>query len=111
MHCCLITAPTVTEFRSHGELLSDGGQLAASRPRWGILSVAAVLESCGDRPHIIDANSAYLKYADMPGGLHADAFAEYLAELAVLSNADLYGFSSICSTYPLTIRVARAVKN
>jgi radical SAM superfamily enzyme YgiQ (UPF0313 family) len=111
MHCCLITAPTVTEFRSHGELRSDAVQLAASLPQLGILSVAAVLEGCGDSPHIIDANTAYLEYADTPDGLHADAFAEYLAEIAVRSNADIYGFSSICSTYPLTIRVARAVKN
>jgi radical SAM superfamily enzyme YgiQ (UPF0313 family) len=111
MHCCLITAPTVTEFRSRGELISDAVQLAASLPQLGILSVAAVLERCGDRPHLVDANTAYLEYADRPGGLKEDAFAEHLAEIAVRSNADLYGFSSICSTYPLSIRVARAVKN
>src|ERR1700736_3305490 len=111
MHCCLITAPTVTEFRSRGELSSNAVQLAASQPQLGILSVAAVLESCGDRPHIVDANSAYLKYAETPDGLHSDAFPEYLAEIAVRSNADLYGFSSICSTYPLSIRTAQVVKN
>jgi len=111
MHCCLITAPTVTEFRSQGELLSEAVQLAASLPQLGILSVAAVLERCGDIPHLIDANTAYMDYAAMPGGLRADTFAEYLAEITVRSNADLYGFSSICSTYPLSIRVARAVKN
>lgn len=111
MHCCLITAPTVTEFRSQGELLSEAVQLAASLPQLGILSVAAVLEGWGDRPHLIDANAAYLEYADEPGRLKADGFAEHLAETAVQSNADLYGFSSICSTFPLSIRVARAVKN
>ncbi|HMG02552.1 MAG TPA: radical SAM protein, partial [Edaphobacter sp.] len=86
-------------------------QSAASLPQLGILSVAAVLERCGDIPHLIDANTAYMEYANIPGALHADTFAEYLAEIAVRSNADLYGFSSICSTYPLTVRVARAVKN
>lgn len=111
MHCCLITAPTVTEFRSQEELISDSVQSVSSLPQLGILSVAAVLERCGDIPHLIDANTAYLEYADIPGRLHADTFAEYLAEIAVRSNADLYGFSSICSTYPLTVRVARSVKN
>jgi radical SAM superfamily enzyme YgiQ (UPF0313 family) len=111
MHCCLITAPTVTEFRSHGELLSNSVQSAVSLPQLGILSVAAVLERCGTIPHLIDANTAYLEYAALPGRLETDTFAEHLAEIAVRSNADLYGFSSICSTYPLTVRVARAVKN
>ena len=111
MHCCLITAPTVTEFRSRGELLSNSVQSAVSLPQLGILSVAAVLEQCGNIPHLIDANTAYLEYAALPGRLEADTFAEHLAEIAVRSNADLYGFSSICSTYPLTVRVARAVKN
>jgi radical SAM superfamily enzyme YgiQ (UPF0313 family) len=110
MHCCLITAPTVTEFRSRGELVSGAVQLAASQPQLGILSVAAVLEGCGDRPDIVDANSAYLKYADTPDGLRSDAFAAHLAELAIRSNADLYGFSSICSTYPQSVRVAREIK-
>jgi radical SAM superfamily enzyme YgiQ (UPF0313 family) len=110
MHCCLITAPTVTEFRSRGELVSGAVQLAASQPQLGILSVAAVLEGCGDRPNIVDANSAYLKYADTPDGLRSDAFAAHLAELAIRSNADLYGLSSICSTYPLSVRVAREIK-
>ena len=110
MHCCLITAPTVTEFRSRAELMSDAVQLAASQPQLGILNVAAILEGCGDRPDIVDVNRSYLEYAETPDGLHADAFAEYLAERAVRSNADLYGFSSICSTYPLSLRVARAVK-
>jgi radical SAM superfamily enzyme YgiQ (UPF0313 family) len=110
MHCCLITAPTITEFRSRAELMSDAVQSAASQPQLGILSVAATLENCGDRPDIVDANSDYMRYAAMTGGLQADAFAEHLAGIAIRSNADLYGFSSICSTYPLSIRVARAVK-
>lgn len=110
MHCCLITAPTVTEFRSREELMGEAVQLAAGQPQLGVLTVAAVLESCGIRPAIIDANSAYLKFAEAPDRLKLDSFAQYLAELAVQSNADLYGFSSICSTYPLSIRVSQAVK-
>lgn len=110
MHCCLITAPTITEFRSLAELRSGAVQRAALQPQLGILSVAASLESCGDRPDLVDVNRAYLRYASSKEGLRADAFAEHLAELAVRSNADLYGFGSICSTYPLSLRVAREVK-
>jgi hypothetical protein len=66
MHCCLITAPTVTEFRSPGELSSGAVQLAASLPQLGILNIAAVLEGCGDRPDIVDANNAYMKLQNWP---------------------------------------------
>ncbi len=110
MHSCLITAPTITEFHSHAELSSRSVRAAALEPQLGILSVAATLERLDDIPHIIDANSAYVDYARSLDGLHLDDFAEHLADRAIRSNADLYGFSSICSTYPLSIRVARAIK-
>jgi len=110
MHCCLITAPTITEFRSLAELRSEAVQRAALQPQLGILSVASTLESCGDCPDIVDTNGAYLRYAEIGNRFCADGFAQHVAKLAVRSNADLYGFSSICSTYPLSLRVAREVK-
>jgi len=110
MHCCLITAPTITDFRSLAELRSEAVQRAALQPQLGILSVASILESCVDCPDLVDVNSAYLQYAVIGDRLRTDAFAQHIADMAVRSNADLYGFSSICSTYPLSLRVAREVK-
>ena len=110
MHSCLITAPTITEYRSRAELVSDAVQAAALQPQLGVLGVAAVLEAAGDRPHLVDVNSAWLDFAVGTEPDTRDDFAEHLAAIAVRSNADLYGFSSICSTYPLSLRIAAAVK-
>lgn len=110
MHFALITAPTVTEFRSREEILSRAVQQAASQPQLGILSVAGVLEQWGDRPHLFDANAEYLRYASAVDEACIDAFADHFASVAVRSNADVYGLSSICSSFPLTLRIAHALK-
>ncbi|WP_084080785.1 cobalamin-dependent protein [Edaphobacter aggregans] len=44
------------------------------------------------------------------GGADAGGFAEAAASLVAAKDAEVCGFSSICSSYPLTIRIAKAVK-
>ena len=110
MHFSLLSTPTVTEFRSPAELRSPAVQAAAREPQLGALTVAGVLERCGDVPHFLDANAEYMRFALSEGGADVDGFADHLAAQAVRSNADVYGLSTICSTYPLTLRVARAIK-
>jgi radical SAM superfamily enzyme YgiQ (UPF0313 family) len=110
MHFALMTAPTVTEFRTREEIASKAVQQAALQPQLGILSVAAILEAAGDRPHIFDVNAEYLRFAEAAGTDRIDEFAHHLAATAVRANADVYGFSSICSTFPLSLRVAQAIK-
>jgi radical SAM superfamily enzyme YgiQ (UPF0313 family) len=108
MHLCLVSAPTITEYNCVNEWKSQEVRFAASQPQLGILNLAAVLESTGDCPGIIDVNSAYLRFVQRFGS-SAD-FAEFLALEIADDPADLYGFSSICSTYPLTVRIAESVK-
>jgi radical SAM superfamily enzyme YgiQ (UPF0313 family) len=108
MRLCLISAPTITEYNNVNEWSSQEVRFAASQPQVGILNLAAVLENIGDCPSIIDVNSAYLGFVERFGS-SAD-FAEFLALEIADDPADLYGFSSICSTYPLTVRVAESVK-
>ena len=110
MHFALITAPTVTEFRTPEEIRSTAVQQAALQPQLGILSVASILQQWGDLPHLFDVNAEYLRFASDAGEAHVDGFADHLATLAVRSNADVYGFSSICSSFPLSLRIAHAVK-
>ena len=110
MHFALITAPTITEFRTNEEIQSRAVQQAALQPQLGILSVASILERWGNTPHLLDANAEYLKYASSVSSAGMDEFADHLAGVAVRSNADVYGFSSICSTFPLSLRVARSLK-
>jgi radical SAM superfamily enzyme YgiQ (UPF0313 family) len=110
MHLCLVSAPTVTEYQSPDEWSSQAVRSTASRSQLGILSLAAVLERLGDRPDIVDVNDAYLRFVEASGGSSSPNLAEFLAHAIVENEADLYGFSSICSTYPLTVRVAKSVK-
>ena len=108
MHVCLVSAPTITEYKSVHEWSSQEVRFAASEPQLGILNLAAVLESTGDRPSIVDVNGAYLRFVEEFGS-SAD-FADFLGVEIVKNAADLYGFGSICSTYPLTVRIAESVK-
>ncbi|MEZ2345550.1 radical SAM protein [Terriglobus sp. RCC_193] len=110
MHFALVTAPTITEFRTQEEIASRAVQQAALQPQLGILSVAAILEAEGDCPHVFDVNAEYLRFASAVDTDRIDDFAHHLADTVVRANADVYGFSSICSTFPLSLRVARAVK-
>jgi radical SAM superfamily enzyme YgiQ (UPF0313 family) len=110
MHLCLVSAPTVTEYQSLDEWSSQAVRSTASRAPLGILSLAAVLERLGDSPDIVDVNDAYLRFVETLGKSSTANFAEFLACAIVENDADIYGFSSICSTYPLTVRVAEAVK-
>jgi radical SAM superfamily enzyme YgiQ (UPF0313 family) len=110
MDICLVTAPTATAFRDAEELNNEAVRSSASEPQVGILSLAAVLEARGDTPAIVDLNRAYLDYTALAGGADAGGFAEAAASLVTARDAEVCGFSSICSSYPLTIRIASAVK-
>jgi len=108
MNVCLVTAPTVTEF-TPDEINSESVRRSAFEPQLGILSLAAVLEQRGDCLRIVDLNRAYLKCA-LGGTSTAASFAEVAARLVVDCHSEIYAFGSICSSYPLTIRIAIAVK-
>lgn len=109
MQVCLISAPTVTEYRTADEWNSSDVQFSASRPQLGILSLAAILESNGDCPHIVDVNDVYLRFAGTSSSASTN-FADFLASEIAKDDADLYGFGSICSTYPLTVHLAESLK-
>lgn len=111
MHVCLVSAPTATEYRSADEWNSDEVLSSAARPQLGILNLAAVLEGAGDRPDIVNVNRAYLEFVRTVGSPADNCdFAGYLATRIAEIDANVYGFSSICSTYPLTVRVAESLK-
>jgi radical SAM superfamily enzyme YgiQ (UPF0313 family) len=79
-------------------------------PQLGILNLAAVLEEGGTVPQIVDLNRLFLSYSNGTPGPRRLEFAEIAAQAIAAKEARLYGFSSICSTYPLTVRIARIVK-
>src|SRR5579862_49722 len=110
MPVCLVTASTVAEFADPAEIRSESVRKAARNPQLGILSLAAVLESCGESVRILDLNRVYLDYFDSHSTVAGSEFAESAARIVTADDADIYGFSSICSSYPLTIRIAKVVK-
>jgi radical SAM superfamily enzyme YgiQ (UPF0313 family) len=110
MDICLVTAPTVAEFSDPSEITSELVVQAASKPQLGILSLAASLEARAKSLRIADLNRAYFGYSESSCASRSEEFAEVAARDIAAKHADIYGFSSICSSYPLTIRLAKAVK-
>jgi radical SAM superfamily enzyme YgiQ (UPF0313 family) len=109
MRICLITAPTAVEFQNPEEFRSDAVRFVSGEPQLGILSLAAVLECRGDHCQIVNLNRFFLEYINSSGDF--GEFAAAAADLIVQTGGDVYGFGSICSSYPLTIRIAEAVKS
>ena len=109
MRVCLATAPTVAEFRD-AELTSESVQEVAADPHLGILSLAAVLEARGESLCLLDLNRAYVDYRESRAG-RGDDFAEVAARILAAKEAEVYGLSTICSSYPLTLRITKALKS
>ena len=110
MDVCLVTVPTIAEFDDPLEIRSAAVQEAASEPQLGILSLAAVLEKQGHAPRVVDANRTFLSLVKSSRRRHRLEFAQIAARMIAGSDSDVCGFSTICSSYPLTIRIARIVK-
>lgn len=110
MSICLITAPTVAEFADPEEIRSESVVQEASHPQLGILSLAAVVEARAQNLRISDLNRSYFSYSERSCKPGDQEFAEVAARDIAAIHADIYGFSSICSSYPLTLRIAQRVK-
>lgn len=108
MEICLITAPTIFDFddpevtiRTHEPL---GTQL-------GILCLAASAATHGHRSTIIDLDAVAADFlGSSPKQVTADSLFEVYVDALAHIEAPLFGFSSICSSYPLTVRLAEAAK-
>ncbi len=110
MKVCLVSAPITTEFGDLEELNSRAVRRTAAEPQLGVLSLAAVLESRGDAVRLFDLDRAYADYVRSASASNSEDFAGCAAQLISALDADVYGFSSICSSYPLTIRIATRLK-
>jgi radical SAM superfamily enzyme YgiQ (UPF0313 family) len=104
----LITAPTIFDFvnpdvtiRAHKP---EGAQL-------GILCLAASAATHGHRSTIIDLDAIALDLLSSSGKqVTADDLFESFVHALAGTDAPLLGFSSICSSYPLTLRLAAEAK-
>jgi hypothetical protein len=107
---CLIAAPVTTDFEDPAEANSRAIREAARDPKLGVLALAGALDSSGIQPALLDLDRLYASYLeeDRPGGVLG--FPGWAARQIVSCDSPIYGFSSICSSYPLTVRTAECVK-
>lgn len=108
---CLISAPTASDFDDPKIAETEAVRLIAEHAPLGILTLAGALENTGLTPEIIDLNRLYYEYLRSEGqqpGEHN--FAAYAANHFAGPRFDFFGFSTICSSYPLTLRIAQEVK-
>lgn len=108
MRVCLIGSPTVTEFEETAEAESEQVKESSTELQLGVLSLAAVLESISCDVQVVDLNNLYYKYLAVRD--KGQDFCGFASRAIISHDADVYGFSSICSSYPLSIRIASEVE-
>ena len=109
MTICLIGAPIITEFEHGAETGAEQPRNIAGRPQLGMLALTASLEMAGYPVEIVNLNRSYYNYLASRAVANEDFCAWAAREIAGFQ-ADVYGFSSICSSYPLSLRIACKVK-
>ena len=110
MKICLISPPTITELSEQQVGDDEIKQLIAGNAPLGLLSLAAVLELRGASPHIVDLNHLYSEYVRTVGKEETPDFVNFVVRELKAFPFDVFGFSTICSTYPLTLRLAKEVR-
>src|SRR5713101_9039686 len=109
MKVCLISAPTANGFgnRAVGEM--DAARMMGELATVGILSLAAVLEAKGLQPEVVDLNRVYYSWVQ-DSTRDETEFCSFAGAYLASRDFDFFGFSTVCSSYPLTLRIASEVK-
>jgi radical SAM superfamily enzyme YgiQ (UPF0313 family) len=109
MKVCLISAPTANKFdqRAVGEI--EAARIMGELAPVGILSLAAVLEAKGLQPEVVDLNRVYYEWLRDSNRDKTD-FCSFAGDYFAGRDFDFFGFSTVCSSYPLTLRIAAEVK-
>jgi radical SAM superfamily enzyme YgiQ (UPF0313 family) len=112
MKVCLISAPTANQLdgRAVGEM--DASRIMGELAPVGILSLAAVLEAKGLQPAVVDLNRVYYEWLRDSNRAKSDfcGFAGSHFAARDFDGFDFFGFSTVCSSYPVTLRIATEVK-
>jgi radical SAM superfamily enzyme YgiQ (UPF0313 family) len=109
MKVCLISAPTANQFDSRTVGETDAARIMGELAPVGILSLAAVLEAKGLQPEVVDLNRVYYGWLQDSNRGKLD-FCSFAGDYFAGRDFDLFGFSTVCSSYPLTLRIAGEVK-
>src|SRR5579859_1478878 len=109
MKVCLISAPTANQFDGRPVDEADAARIMGELAPVGILSLAAVLETKGLQPEVVDLNRVYYSWLQDPARSKTD-FCSFAGSYFAGRDFDFFGFSTVCSSYPLTLRIAAEVK-
>ena len=108
MDVCLVGVPTANEFDDRTMSEADALRTIAEHAPLGVLSLAAVLEGRGMQPAVVDLNRIYYDFRHTS---HTEKdFARFAAGYFRHQRFDFVGFGSVCSSYPVTLRIACEVK-
>lgn len=112
MKVCLISAPTANQLDSTVDE-RDAARIIGELAPVGILSLAAVLEAQGLQPEVVDLNRVYYEW--LQGSNHGKSnpgtdFCHFTGAWFADRHFDFFGLSTVCSSYPLTIRIAAELK-
>jgi radical SAM superfamily enzyme YgiQ (UPF0313 family) len=111
MKVCLISAPTANQFDSRAVGEAEAARIMGELAPVGILSLAAVLEAKGLQPQVVDLNRVYYDWLQQSNRSNAEAdFCSFAGDYFAGRDFDFFGFSTVCSSYPVTLRIAAEVK-
>jgi radical SAM superfamily enzyme YgiQ (UPF0313 family) len=107
MSFCLVSAPFANEFRDQDALAADENE----RIPLGVLCLASILEERGVTADVVNVDMLYSAWLSREvSTCESDDFATYAAARLASQDVGFFGFSSICSSYPLTLRIVTALK-
>ena len=111
MKLCLIAPPTLDQFDEGPLCQSEESRVVAEHAPIGILSLAAVVEARGITPRILDLNRLHFESSwPNPHQYRRVDFCSLTVRELSPFEFDVVGLSTMCSTYPLSLRIARELK-
>src|ERR1043165_8215713 len=103
MKVCLISAPTANQLDSRAVGEMDASRIMGELAPVGILSLAAVLETKGLQPAVVDLNRIYYEWLRDSNRDKTD-FCSYAGSYFAAHEFDFFGLSTVCSSYPVTLQ-------
>jgi radical SAM superfamily enzyme YgiQ (UPF0313 family) len=108
---CLITALTVADFIDPDLIAHAHANTGA---QLGVLTLAALLRDQGFTPLVVNLDDLFFDFVardvNSPDQTLPEFFFPFVARHLQTLSSDVFGLSSICSSYPLTLRLAREIK-
>jgi len=116
---CLVTALSVSDFIDPDLTIDAHANTGA---QLGVLTLAALLRTQNYVPRVINLDDLFFEFVRLDksrpsvnhdwldGSQPRETFFSFVAEHLPADGFDVYGLSSICSSYPLTLRLAQELR-